>query len=84
MISTFFLTIFYLFLNTIVGFLPAGHLPAAITTALTYFVGVANSFSFIIPVDTLLQAALVILAFDGAMLLWYLINWVIKKIPGLH
>jgi len=84
MITTFLLYIALSFVNFIIGFLPVGHLPTAITTAFAYFMGVVNSFSFVVPVDTLLQAAAVILVFDGAMVGWYFINWIIRKIPGMH
>lgn len=84
MIVTLILTILYSFLNFIVGVLPAGHLPTAITTAFAYFMGLLNSFSFFIPVDTLLQAAGVVLVFDGAMIVWYFVNWIIRKIPGMQ
>jgi len=84
MITTFFLFIFNAFVAFLVSLLPTGHLPAAIATAFAYFLAVVNSFSFVIPVDTLLQAAGVILIFDGAMVLWFFINWIIRKIPGMQ
>jgi len=84
MILTFILNIFDFFLVGLLTLLPTGHLPAAITTAFSYFMGLLNSFSFFIPVDTLLQAAGVVLVFDGAMLLWYFVNWIIRKIPGMQ
>jgi len=84
MISTFFLTIFYSFVGFLLVLLPSGHLPAVMTSAFSYFVGVANLFSFVVPVDTLLAAALVILLFDGAIIVWHFINWVIRKIPGMQ
>lgn len=84
MITAFILTIFLGFVNFVVGFLPTGNLPAAIGTAFTYFISLLNTFSFVIPVDTLLQAAAVILVFDGVMVLWYFINWIIRKIPGMQ
>jgi len=84
MITSFFLSVFYGFINLIVGFLPTGSLPVGITTAFAYFMGVVNSFSYVVPIDTLLQAALVILAFDGALILWHFINWIIRKIPGMQ
>jgi len=84
MIVTFILQIFISFVNLIIGILPSGHLPTEVLTAFAYFVGLLNSFSFIVPVDTLIQAALVVLVFDGAMGGWYFLNWVIRKIPGMQ
>jgi len=84
MIISFLLTLFSLFLSGLINLLPSGHLPTAITTAAAYFMALLNSFSFIVPVDTLLQAAGVILVFDGALVVWYFLNWIIRKIPGMH
>lgn len=84
MITTFFLLLLNGLVGALVGILPTGHLPAAITTAFAYFFGVLNTFSFVVPVDTLLQAAGVVLVFDGAMLVWYFVNWIIRKVPGMQ
>jgi putative flippase GtrA len=84
MITGIILTIFYSFVNLLFALLPSGHLPTQISSAFAYFMGVVNSFSFVVPVDTLIQAALVVLAFDGAMLVWYFVNWIIRKVPGMH
>lgn len=84
MISTFFLSIFYSFVSFLVGFLPTGTLPASIASSFAYFMGLVNSFSYFVPVATLLQAALLVLAFDGALFLWSFINWIIRKIPGMQ
>jgi len=84
MISTFFLSIFSGFVGLLVALLPTGSLPTSIATAFAYFVGVVNAFSYVVPIDTLIQAVLVVLAFDGALLLWRVINWIIRKIPGMQ
>jgi len=84
MISTFFLTTLAGFANLLVGILPTGHLPAVMTTSFAYFVGLANSFNYVVPIAAMLQALAVVLAFDGAVLLWHFINWVIRKIPGMQ
>lgn len=84
MIVTFLLNIFYLFVLGLIQLLPTGNLPQAMTDAIAYFMGVVNSFSYVIPVGTLLQALAIVLAFDAAMLLWRFINWIIRKIPGMQ
>jgi len=83
MIVTLFLNLVYFFLQGLIGLLPTGHLPTVMTSAFAYFVGVANLFSYVVPIDTLLQAALIVLVFDGAILVWHFLNWIIRKIPGI-
>lgn len=84
MITTFILTILYSFSNLVLAFLPTGTLPAGFTTALAYFWGALNAFSYIFPVSTLLAALAIVLAFDVGVMAWHFLQWVIKKIPGLH
>lgn len=84
MIITLLLNIVWNFLHGLTLLLPTGHLPVAITTSFNYLWSLVNAFSFVIPVDTLLQAIAVVLAFDGAMMIWRFINWIIRKIPGMQ
>jgi len=84
MISTAILTFLNSFLQFLLGFLPSGSLPTEIATAINYFVGIVNSFSYVIPVATLFQAFAVVVSVDVAILLWHLFNWVIRKIPGMQ
>jgi len=84
MISTFFLTVFASFASLLVGLLPTGILPVAVGTAIAYFVGVANAYSYVVPIDTLLQALAIVLVFDGSILAWHFINWIIRKVPGMQ
>jgi len=84
MIVTVILNIAYLFLTGLVAILPQGNLPPQIGGAVLYFVGILNSFSYVIPVATLFEAFAVIVGVDIAILLWHFLNWVIRKIPGMH
>lgn len=84
MIVSFLLSMFQTFIVGLVLLLPTGHLPQGITDAFTYFMGILNAYSFVVPVDTLLQAAAVVLIFDGSMFIWYAINWTLRKIPGMQ
>jgi len=84
MIFTIILNFFYLFLTGLINLLPAGHLPSAITTSFAYFFGIANQFNYVVPIATLMEALLVVVAFDGAILIWQFLNWIIRKIPGMN
>jgi len=82
MITTFLLTILYSLLNLLVGFLPIGSLPAPISSALTYFVGILNTFNFFFPIDTLLTVLVFAVGFHAIIYLYHLINWIYHKIRG--
>lgn len=83
MITSFLLTILNTFLLFIVGFLPTGSLPLQISTSIVNIWGYVNAFSYVIALDTLIQVVVLAVAFDLVMLLWYLINWILKKIPWI-
>lgn len=83
MISTLLLNFFYLFVNALTSLLPSGHLPTVISTSFTYIFGIANQFTYVLPIVTLMQALVVVVAFDSAILLWHFLNWIIRKIPGM-
>jgi len=84
MISSFFLTFFALFLSGLLSLLPSGSLPLEISASLTSVWGFVNAFSYVIAVDTLLQVVALAIAFDIVVLVWHLIQWIIRKIPGMQ
>jgi len=84
MLVTEFLNFCDLFLSGVVNLLPNGVMPADISSSFTFLVGVVNTYNYVVPLKTLLAAAGVVLIFDSAMLLWHLLNWVIRKIPGMQ
>jgi len=84
MIVTLLLNFFWNFISGMLNILPQGTLPTGIATGINYFVGIINSFSYVVPVATLFEAFAVIVGFDVAILAWHLMNWVIRKIPGMQ
>jgi len=84
MISTFILTILHAFLGFIVGLLPTGSLPSSISSSLTNIWGFVNAFSYVIALDTLIQVVALAIAFDLVVLLWHVVQWIIRKIPGMQ
>jgi len=84
MILTIILNLFDLLLSSLLNLLPSGSLPTQIQTAFDYFVGIVNSFSYVIPVATLFEAFALVVSVDVAILLWHFVNWTIRKIPGMQ
>jgi len=84
MITSFFLNIFALFLSGLLSLLPSGSLPAAFSSSLSSVWGFVNAFSYVIAVDTLIQVVVLVIAFDLAVLLWHVLQWVIRKIPFIQ
>jgi len=84
MIFTYLLELFYNFISFIIGILPIGNLPTVVTSSFATIFGIANQFSYVIPIATLMKAFVVVIAFDGAILGWHFLNWIIRKIPGMQ
>jgi len=84
MIISFILDLFYRLLNGLVGLLPSGSIPSSVSDSITNIWGMVNAFSYVIALDTFIIVLLLVLAFDGIVLLWHLIQWIIRKIPGMQ
>jgi len=84
MIFTVILNFFYLLLSGLLNLLPTGHIPTELTSSFATLFGIANEFNYVIPIATLMEALGVVVAFDGAILVWHFLNWVIRKIPGMQ
>ena len=87
MIITGLLSVIYVFILGItfpLRILSDVSLPTEITTAITSASGYYHSLNAILPIDTMLQILGVSLTFEGLYLLYKLIMWVIKKIPGIN
>lgn len=87
MITTAFITIVYAFIYAIsapLRLLSDVSLPASVanaaSTASNYLANVGQIF----PVNTLLDILILVLAVEGFILLYKLLNWVIRKIPGVN
>lgn len=84
MITTFLLNIFFSLVNALLGVLPVGSLPSGVSSSITSIWGYVNAFSYVIALDTFLQVLALVVAFDLVVLLWHIIQWIIRKIPGMH
>jgi len=83
MIITLFFNFLNDFLQGIVGFLPSGTVPTQWVSAVYSIWAYANEFSYVFPVSTLLFWLGVVLAFNVAVMVFKLFNWIIRKIPGV-
>lgn len=84
MIISFFLSILFLLVNGVVSLLPVGELPVAFGTSVASIWGYVNVFSYVIAVSTLIQVVVLYIGFDLVVLLWHVVNWIIRKIPGMQ
>jgi len=83
MIVTVLLDFANFFLQGLLSLLPVGNLPLGIPNGILYFWGILNSFSYVFPVSTLFLALLFVLGFDVGVMLWHVLQWIIRKIPGM-
>ena len=87
MITTALLNILYYFIVGItspIRALPDVSLPEGLTSAIQTASGYFTSLNTILPMDTMITILGVSLAFEGLYIIYKLIMWVIKKVPGLN
>lgn len=87
MITNFILTILYYSIVAITSplrLLPDVSLSPDIANAISTAGAYLNSFSFIIPVGTIVSIFGLFLAIEGGILLFKGINWLIRKIPFIN
>jgi len=82
MIFQFLFSIPAYLVQALVSLLPdGGTLPTEWTNAVYTMWGYVNAFSFIVPIDTLLWALGVAVAFHVSIFTFKTFNWIINKIP---
>lgn len=77
------ITFFSDILAAVLDLLPTGYLPTAWIGAIGYLWNNANAFSYVFPVDTVLQALIVIITFEGVIFGFRITQWLIGYIPFL-
>lgn len=86
MIVTLLLTIVYYFIYGITAVFrlaPIVSLPASVTSAVTTASGYISSLNDFLPIGTLITILGIFLAYELSYFTMKLINWVIRKIPGI-
>jgi len=83
MITDGILFLIYGFVSGFISLLPTGlALPSDMTDAFAFFIGQANAWSAIVPVTTFFIVAGLFLGFEGGILAFRSITWIIKIIRG--
>lgn len=82
MLLTIFFRLLVQLIHTLISVLPTGTLPSAITASLVFMVSAMRSFDWFFPIGTLLSASAVILSFEGSVLTFKGLNWLLGKIRG--
>jgi len=86
MITNTILYLFYLFIYGLTAplrYLNDVSLPADLTNAIQTTNSYLASINFIFPVSTFLEIFTLILAIEGFIILYKIINWLIRKIPTI-
>lgn len=85
MIADFLLSIPAYIIQAMISVLPDGSaLPVEWVNAVYSIWSYVNSFSFIVPVNTLLFCLGISLTMHFGVFAWEALNWVIRKIPGMQ
>lgn len=85
-ISTILTILYYVIFGLVypIRFLPDVSLPSDITSAITTAGGYLYAFDSIIPTTPILTIIGLFLTIEGFILLFKVINWLIRKIPTIN
>jgi len=85
MITEFFLSIPYFILTALISIVPTGGgIPTEFVSAVHSIWGYVESFSFIVPVQTLLWCLTITLTFEAGVFVFQAFNWLLKKLPHMN
>lgn len=83
MIPGFFLNLLYYFLSFMISILPVGGtLPQSWVSSLLLMWGYAQSFSYVIPISTLLTVLSLAMTFHISIFAFRLVKWLVHLIRG--
>jgi len=72
-------------ITAILSILPAGGtFPPEIANAIGWLFSFLRSYDFIVPYDTLIACISIGLFWEVFCLIWWLVHWILRKIPVLH
>jgi len=83
MITSFFIAVFVSIINLILGLLPIGTLPAAVSSSITYISGVLNTFNYLFPISDLFIVLSLVITVELILWLFHVTIWVYHKIRGI-
>jgi len=85
MITGFFLSLPAYLLMVVFALFPTGQPAPPEWVSSVYLIwSYIDSFSFIVPVDTLLWCLGVAMVFHLSIFLYHALSWLLKKIPGMN
>jgi len=82
MITGFFLSIFTAIISFFVGFLPTVPIPAGVLNAFTSVWAFINAYSFLLPVNTMLEVLGIVMTYYVAILVFDIALWIIHLLRG--
>lgn len=84
MITSGLLFVILSVVNFFIGFLPLANPTDGIATALAPASGYVSSIGAVFPIGTLMAIVSFVLIFDGIWILYQVIRWAYRKIPGIN
>lgn len=83
MVVEMILSLFFSIVSGLIYLVPSFSIPAGMSTAISSVFSLIATVGFFIPLGTLFACMVVMLAVYNIQIIWGLIHWVIRKIPGL-
>lgn len=81
MIIELLLTPIFAILTFLIGSMPVIQLPGFVMGAVSGMISIFNTANFFLPINTLFVILGSIMLFEMGMLTFYVVNWVVHRIP---
>jgi len=83
MISEFILTIFFGLIGFFLSIIPSFDVPSGMVSAVSSVFSLIGTVGYFFPISTFVSVMLVMIAVYNIQIVWGLVHWVLRKIPGI-
>jgi len=83
MLIELFLDPIFIAINAFLGFIPEVPIPEAVSTGITYVFNLVGSVGFLLPLDTVANVLIIVLAVYGIKFLVSSTSYVARKVPTI-
>lgn len=81
MIIELIMTPIFVLLGWLIGLLPVLYLPEFLMGAVTGMISIFNTANFFLPMGSLFEILVAIMIFEMGMVAFYVVNWVVHRVP---
>jgi len=83
MIAELILSVFFGIVKLLIAVIPSFSIPSGMATAIGSVFSLISTIGYFLPLSTFIAVITVMLAVYNIQIIWGLVHWVLRKIPGI-